>query len=267
MIKVSLEEPSTPEWIAWRAAAHQATVELITRCATGARPEIRDSLYKQMRSILFEAFFGKCAYCEAKFILDQTGDVEHFRPKAGVVDEHDQRVDHPGYYWLAYEWSNLLPSCSKCNRLTKTKDGRRVGKGERFPIMGQRATAPGEEASEQPLFLHPCVDDPELHFRLDPETGVLAGLTPRGRACVELLDLNREGMPEERKQVYDSAQLHLAMVASASVNAENSQAASRSMGYLIDYHRGKAAFSCAGRQAIREGTSALGRLLDAFSRN
>jgi uncharacterized protein (TIGR02646 family) len=94
-----------------------------------------------MRSVLFDAFLGKCAYCEVQFVLDQTGDVEHFRPKAGVVDEHDQRVDHPGYYWLAYEWSNLLPSCSKCNRLTKTKDGRRVGKGERFPVMGRRASS------------------------------------------------------------------------------------------------------------------------------
>jgi hypothetical protein len=263
---VCLEEPSSPEWLSWREATREATIKLVNQFRAGGRPEIRDNLYKQMRSILFDAFFGKCAYCEAHFALDQTGDVEHYRPKAGVMDEHDQRIDHPGYYWLAYEWSNLLPSCSRCNRLTKTNDGRRVGKGERFPVMGNRATAPGEEANEQPLFLHPYVDDPELHLRLDPETGILAGLTPRGRACVELLDLNREGLPEARRQVYEDVRLRLA-TASMSQGAGDPNAAIRHVKYLSDYKRGKAPYSCAGRKAIKDATDDIRLLLREVSRN
>jgi len=182
-----------------------------------------------------------------------------------AVDEHDHRVDHPGYYWLAYEWSNLLPSCSRCNRLTKTNDGRRVGKGERFPVMGQRAIAPGEEANEQPLFLHPCIDDPEQHFGLEPETGVLFGKTPRGRACVELLDLNREGMLEERKRTYYQVRSQLLMVFS-SLMARNLQEVNRQLEYLADYRRGKAPFSCAGRKAIRDEEPQLRALFERFSK-
>jgi hypothetical protein len=105
---------------------------------------------------------------------------------------------------------------------------------------------------------------------LDPATGVLAGLTPRGQLCVELLDLNREGMPEERKRVYDTARAHLAMV-SELVSAGNAQAASVIIGYLIDYQRGKAAFSCAGRRALHDAEAhwrpVLQQLLDLFNSN
>jgi uncharacterized protein (TIGR02646 family) len=261
MIRVRFEEPSSKEWLAWRKRATEATDALIVHCGAGGRPEIRATLYKEMRSILFDAFYGKCAYCEVEFRLDQDGDIEHFRPKAGVLDEHDQRVEHPGYYWLAYDWRNLLPSCSLCNRVRRKKDGRLVGKGERFPVKGQRATAPGEEADEEPMFLHPVHDDPEPHFRLDPETGVLAGLTPKGWLCVELLDLNREGMPEARRRVYASVQSHWGMV-SIAMHARDRKTASEHLDYLNDFHRGKAQFSSAGRKAIKDAEAEMRPLLE-----
>jgi uncharacterized protein (TIGR02646 family) len=260
MIRVRFEEPTSQEWVDWRKAAEDATEALITYCQAGGRPEIKDDLYKRMRAVIFEAFFYKCAYCETRFIIDQSGDVEHFRPKAGVVDEYDHRVEHPGYYWLAYDWRNLLPSCSKCNRLTITRDGRRVGKGERFPVAGQRANARGEEANEQPLFLHPCIDDPEQHLMLDPATGILSGLTQRGRTCVDLLDLNREGLPEARKEVYDNVRMRVAMASNVTASGD-SGAAIKHVSYIYAYHRGEVAYSHAGRIAIKDATDAL----DAFS--
>ena len=36
-------------------------------------------------------------------------------------------IEHPGYFWLAYNWKNLLPSCQNCNTYG--------GKGVQFPAL------------------------------------------------------------------------------------------------------------------------------------
>lgn len=53
---------------------------------------------------------GKCCFCETKIGPD--GDVEHFRPKAAWCQGDGEPLNWPGYYWLAYEWSNLLEGVS-----------------------------------------------------------------------------------------------------------------------------------------------------------
>ncbi len=57
-------------------------------------------------------FHRKCAYCESAYDIVQPVDVEHYRPKGAV----DGAADHDGYWWLAMDWNNLLPSCIDCNR-------------------------------------------------------------------------------------------------------------------------------------------------------
>src|SRR5579872_571430 len=66
----------------------------------GKRSRVEDQLAK--------SYSYKCAYCERIC----KADIEHYRPKKAV----DEEAQHPGYYWLCYEWSNLLPSCITCNR-------------------------------------------------------------------------------------------------------------------------------------------------------
>ena len=60
---------------------------------------------------------GKCAYCESFYAGTQPVDVEHYRPKGKV----DGMAGHPGYWWLAGRWENLLPSCIDCNRKRRQK--------------------------------------------------------------------------------------------------------------------------------------------------
>src|SRR5665213_604905 len=60
----------------------------------------------------------KCCFCESKISHISPGDVEHFRPKAGWV-QNDERLNKPGYYWLAYNWDNLLLSCEICHKRNK----------------------------------------------------------------------------------------------------------------------------------------------------
>lgn len=258
MIKVDFREPDADEWRAWKESAERKTRELVARYAASGDCEIEDRIYKAMRQVIFDAFGGKCAYCERKFTLDQTGDVEHFRPKKGVVDEHDRPVkietdngerDHPGYYWLAYDWRNLLPSCSRCNRLSRTRDGRLVGKGARFPVLGFRAQSPGEEAQERPVFLHPVFDDPQQHLALDENTGILYAKTSRGQSCIDLLDLNREGMPEERRMRYLGFQALLCGLLAA-VHHHQDEDVRHTLRLMRAYKAGQAEFACVGRQAL-----------------
>ncbi len=58
--------------------------------------------HKDIREKLFASSYHKCAYCEAKPAESGNIEVEHFRPKS-IYPE------------LAFEWTNLLPICRKCN--------------------------------------------------------------------------------------------------------------------------------------------------------
>jgi hypothetical protein len=144
------------------------------------------------------AYKNKCAYCERIC----KADIEHYRPKKGVVND----ATHLGYYWLCYEWSNLIPSCITCNR-----EG---AKHNQFPIIGPRVTAPSllpngdlnldlcraqrsPLLDEIPYLLHPEIDHPEdfFEFIIDPDgEGIrIAGIdvSNRGAQTIAICLLNR----------------------------------------------------------------------------
>ena len=69
-----------------------------------------------IRDELNDLYFDKCAFCETSIKPAATPNVEHFRPKASISGVNDN-----GYYWLGYEWSNLLLACPACNGAKGTK--------------------------------------------------------------------------------------------------------------------------------------------------
>lgn len=95
---------------------------------------------------------GKCAYCEQSLNGD-FGAVEHFRPKGGYKNSANDCLHKPGYYWLAYDWHNLLLSCSECN----TKYKRNL-----FPLSdeSQRDILHKDISRENPLLINPSCDNP-----------------------------------------------------------------------------------------------------------
>ncbi|HVS51966.1 MAG TPA: hypothetical protein VHD62_06380 [Opitutaceae bacterium] len=253
-------QPGRPEWDRWMKVATEATAELLAiaavRSVTG--DDIVSRVYKGSRPFLQEAFYGKCAFCEADIVNNQPGDVEHYRPKCGVLDEAGKPVaGHNGYYWLAYDWRNLLPSCADCNRGRYGSDGTYFGKAEFFPVDGKRATKPGEEADEQAMLLHPGVDNPNDHLLFDPKTGVIAGMTERGKITVKLLGLNREKLPEARKRVYSSVRASIVELASALLL--NEQRADELLAEIADHRRGKTPYALAARHACDELLKKLAR--------
>ena len=148
-----------------------------------------------IRDTLDELFHGKCAYCEVRIVRAATLDVEMYRPKASVAE----RPEHPGYWWLASDWDNLLVACMDCNR-SRIHAGERAGKANRFPLVdeSERAFHPGEEERERPLLLDPCRDDPETHLVFD-EDGLVVSSSARGQATISVVGLNREGLVQARK--------------------------------------------------------------------
>jgi uncharacterized protein (TIGR02646 family) len=155
-------------------------------------------------------FHGKCAYCESNYQGLQPVDVEHYRPKGGVTV--NGKLEKPGYYWLACEWNNLLPSCIDCNRERNQKqaDGTTIktGKANKFPILAEpkRARQPDKERFEGRLLLDPCRDNPEKHLEFT-EAGVVrpafssAGKTSRkGDESIKVYGLQRKGLVERRHE-------------------------------------------------------------------
>lgn len=273
MIKVEVPSPDSAAWKAWRAKAASAAQKLID---DGPPYEVDDDLYKEMKELLLECFHGKCAYCECDIRHSQPGDVEHFRPKKGVRDEEDRpvfierggaREKHPGYFWLAYEWSNLLPSCAGCNRLARVPGRGTIGKGERFPVLAEDgqppfyAPGPGQEVDEVPVFIHPAREDPADHLEFDPKTALLIGRTARGQLCIDLLGLNRDALVQLRAQQYSAAMAKAQMVINAATLGDVGMA-SAFAAEIKNVKDGKAPFSLAGRKGLQDSRERLRSAMD-----
>ena len=268
MIKIDFTEPDTTTWKRWRKDCEAETLALIKSVEEDGEKPVIKKLYrrKSIKPVYFAQdgpFHGKCAYCECPTGGFQHGEMEHFRPKLSVTDEDDTPVmvlageekkrPHPGYYWLAYDAENLLPSCIACNQATVI-DGKKVGKHSRFPITGTYAVqATDDLADEHPLLINPLTEDPAEHLKANLRTGVLTAKTERGSACIDLFALNlRDRLPEERLKVVDQVKVMMANL----INGDD-EAKVRARRQLEDIKSGRASYALAARQALAELINAL----------
>lgn len=167
-------------------------------------------LYKdsEVKMALEELFHNKCAYCESKPSADGPWDVEHYRPKGRVAES----PNHPGYYWLAYTWDNLLPSCVFCNQRKVDQPLfddpvalPAAGKLDQFPLEDETGRAMTHDdlwENERPLLLHPCKDDPEKHFTYNIQGQILAKDTndQRAKGTIKICHLTRRRLRKERAE-------------------------------------------------------------------
>jgi hypothetical protein len=202
-------------WEDWSLRAEAATREVLEWVPEEGKLKLKPSVWRPVREWLFKNVFAeKCAYCEGRVNPQSVGAAEHWRPKSAVsVRDEDGKakrverdgVPHPGYYWLAYDWRNLVPVCSGCNT------GK--GKGAQFPIEGEYVFGPDEclgiedlDQVEQPLLLHPFDGgwrDPSLHLTFD-ELGIPHPLegSKYGAASIAVFHLGRESLNEDRRRHY-----------------------------------------------------------------
>lgn len=270
MIRIRFEEPTSKAWMDWKEKCAKEREGLIREVKKGNKPSI-SKLYKDDRltSVYKRAgrpFYGKCAYCESNILVNQPGDIDHWRPKAALMDQDGHPVmshirnpktgdlvsrEHLGYYWLAYDWTNLLLSCASCNRVVQL-NGRRVGKGAQFPVADFRASDPGEEMHEQPLLINPMFDDPREHLEISHQDGFIIPKTERGRATIDIFGLNiREQLVRERMRcIRDTRRLVYLL---RLVVSENDLAQARcimtSVGEIVS---GSTPYSAAGRAVLED---------------
>jgi len=166
--------------------------------------------HEEVKKILNSLYHNKCAYCEGLANNAKSGtEMDHYRPKNGIKGINN----HKGYYWLGYEWTNLLPTCEKCN-------GK---KSNQFPLQDEKQRISdnleiegfiksgkfiwdnfhiSKLTRENPLLLNPEIDKVEEHFYFLP-SGEIKPLTEKGVATINICDLNRGSLIYERKKIAD----------------------------------------------------------------
>lgn len=134
-------------------APSQLTAELVEQL-TAQYKESKENVWNRsfIKKALLEMSCNKCIYCECK--LDEEAkymEVEHFYYKNKYLDK-------------VIDWSNLLPSCKRCN-MSKSK----------------------HDVGEEPI-INPTIDNPAEHLYFS--LYMLRGKSDLGNSTVDVLDLN-----------------------------------------------------------------------------
>ncbi len=170
------------------------------KVADGIKPnnsDIDDKIWKtdEVRDALFNSQKKKCCYCERKRAKKREFDGEHFRPKLEITEDRN----HWGYWWLAYEWSNIFYACKVCNQQYKKNH---------FPVNGIRAREESDSLNvEEAVLINPESENPEQFIGFDWQKSyykyVLAvGLDHenRGYQNIVIFGLNDLDLMEERAE-------------------------------------------------------------------
>lgn len=145
---------------------------------------------------------NKCAFCEIN-LDSQHGEVEHFRPKRFYKQNPLDSNHYPGYYWLSYNWDNLLLSCITCNQKWKKN---------LFPIKRPEKRAKNHNyiiLRERPYFINPYIENPSNFIRFKGPMAEGIDKCNRGKITIKYFNLNRKGkgginsIYELRKGHYD----------------------------------------------------------------
>lgn len=175
--------------------------------------EAKPECYGQTtRESLCDLYKNKCAFCERSRGTELQ--VDHYRPKKARNNNTNQHYNQPGYYWLCYEWSNLIPLCSRCNQI----------KSNKFPLMvwsevnrisdhlnanSLPTFLPYDlkwlQGHEKPFLINPEYEkNPEKHFIFKSD-GTIDGRTEQGVETINICGLNRRDLRRERlelRQIY-----------------------------------------------------------------
>ncbi len=162
---------------------------------------------RPVRQALDKLFHSKCAFCEVVMTSTGLSDVGHFRPYKGTSNLYGEFFPEH-YWWLAYEWENLYPICSRCSR----------AKRNIFPVAGSYGEVGTPYAEliqqEEPMIIDPCRDKPGQFFvynesgEIAPNEGQhsLKKLSQkdyeRAVNTIEVFKLHRKDLSQARREKY-----------------------------------------------------------------
>jgi len=163
----------------------------------------RDTVIDELTNV----YRNKCSACERDRGTELQ--VDHYRPRK-QRNNQNTRYNQPGYYWLTYEWSNLIPLCSKCNS-NKSNKFPLKGWGNKNRISSHENTYGVEEYNpfniewlqqkEKPLIINPELEvEPATHFYFK-KNGEINGRTIYGKETILIYKLNRKDLKRERIKI------------------------------------------------------------------
>ena len=189
-----------------------------------------------IKSELEALYHHKCAYCESPMGTEQFT-VEHYRPKKG----------RNGYWWLGYEWSNLLPVCKDCNGpkadvfkvegvdihncsesikalkrsrgvLCRSSDPRYTDDTQTALDRAQMRADSPYLLAEGPYLLHPEIDEPRDYIEVQ-KNGKIYSIeegNQRAEETIDLVKLNRFNLCMSRLGIIDAAKFAIVEAISSS---------------------------------------------------
>jgi uncharacterized protein (TIGR02646 family) len=202
----------------WQEKADDVLTQLKAAASPDERRKIiakKSTLWGELKETLKELSHGKCWYTESKND-GSYDDVDHFRPK-GKVDENS---DHPGYWWLAFDYKNYRFSCKVSNT---------SGKREHFPLeegCTHVTACDGDLDTEIFLLLDPTIeDDPKLlAYREDgsviPNFAEGTFEYKRATTTIEQLYLNFPKFCKSRKEILTEIEDTLQVILAVDLDPE-----------------------------------------------
>ncbi len=217
-----LTEEKKAWWDDWCKRAVSNTENVLAQANSGRRIKFNQKIWSELKAWLLEYVFnGKCAYCESKLNSTDYGDADHYRPKNRVSIQQGNGnmviskdgIKHPGYFWIAYNWKNLFPSCKRCNTERKL---------DLFPVENEHVFNPDVcenldvdeicdvlDKIEKPLLLNPYRGGelhPRNHLYFD-KYGVVSAKneSKAGKASIDIYKLGRPELVEERRDAQKNA--------------------------------------------------------------
>lgn len=167
-------------------------------------------LKKRLRDLSHD----KCWYCETS-THRMPNEIDHHRPKSRVTNS-----DHPGYWWLMFDWHNFRFTCKLCNSRFPDPETKELGgKGNHFPLLNgenDRIRSKDEYQDyedllrEIPMLLDPVnLDDPSwltfdeisgkpVPLMIDEETFNYK----RAKISIEAYHLDYEPLNRARRRIY-----------------------------------------------------------------
>ena len=286
----ALGEPLKSEWSTWIAKAMAATNHAINlweewrdNGSVGKfEVALDEKIWGDLKDFLIKNVFNnKCAYCETREVRSPYH-AEHFRPKGRVsfqpegkrkfqkvliTDELGNQMEHPGYFWLAYNWANLLPSCNYCNTALGKKDQFPVKKGyvSVTKLTADQATKLARKeieslkrpaiyylqpddlnTLEEPLLINPYLDDPAEHIVFGDRGFVAAREgSEKGLASIKVYNLDAEELRIARQVAQEEALHSYGVELTRGKKKTIPQRKSAAKASIKDYIRGKEPYSAA----------------------
>lgn len=195
-----LERPEKPEYLTTHADKwKRILVDLYDNTPEEKRKDIdfpfNSDVYNHssVKPALLKAQNATCCYCETR-LVGTFGEIEHFRPKDGYVQDKNNKALHkPGYYWLTYEWNNLLVACSVCNNNKKNF----------FPLANvdvRDSAIKGRDVKEEKAYIiNPYeVTEKEIKRHIGFIGALEVGLSKKGYYTISCCGLNRPSLTRDR---------------------------------------------------------------------